>query len=73
MTTLKEIENKAMRLTSAERGHLVHDLILSFDHSDNYSDNYEEEIQRRIASIKSGTAKGTPANQVFSFIENKYV
>ncbi|MDD5597613.1 MAG: addiction module protein [Victivallaceae bacterium] len=73
MTMFKEIENKAMQLTSMERGHLVHDLILSFDRADNYPDDYEKEIQRRITNIKSGTAKGTPANQVFSFIENKHV
>jgi hypothetical protein len=33
---------------------------------------YEKEIQQRIASIKSGAAIGTPVNQVFSIVDNKY-
>ena len=67
-----EIENQAMQLTHADRGRLVHDLIVSFDYPVNDPDEYEHEIQRRVASIKSGSAKGIHVKDVFSLIENKY-
>ena len=66
MTILKEIEAKAIQLPYSERGHLVHDLLLTFEQPTNDSDAYEKEIQKRIAGIKSGTAKGIPASQVWA-------
>lgn len=72
MTILEEIESKAVKLPKSERGHLIHDLLLTLDQPSNDSDAYEQEIQRRIDAIKSGSAKGTPMDQVFSLVENKY-
>ena len=72
MTVLQEIEKKAMQLPYSERGHLVYDLLSTLEQPINDSDMYEKEIQQRIASIKSGAAIGTPVNQVFSIVENKY-
>lgn len=72
MTILEEIESKAIKLPKSERGHLIHDLLLTLDQPSNDSDAYEQEIQRRIDAIKSGSAKGTPMDQVFSLVENKY-
>ena len=72
MTILQEIETKAMQLPYSERGHLVCDLLSTLEQPINYSDAYEKEIQQRIASIKSGAAVGTPIDQVFSMVENKY-
>ena len=72
MTVLQEIETKAMQLPYSERGHLVYDLLSTFEQPINDSDAYEKEIQQRIDAIKSGTAIGTPVDQVFSVVENKY-
>ena len=72
MTMLQEIEKKAMQLPYSERGHLVYDLLSTLEQPINDSDMYEKEIQQRIASIKSGVAAGTPADRVFSMVENKY-
>jgi len=72
MTVLEEIESKAIKLPKSERGHLIHDLLLTLDQPSNDSDAYEQEIQRRIEAIKLGSAKGTPVDQVFSLVENKY-
>ena len=72
MTMLQEIETKAMQLPYSERGHLVYDLLSTFEQPVSDSDAYEKEIQQRIAAIKSGTAVGTPVKQVFSIVENKY-
>jgi putative addiction module component (TIGR02574 family) len=72
MTMLEEIESKAIKLPLSERGHLVHDLLMTLDQASNDSDAYEKEIQKRIKSIKFGSAKGTPVDQVFSLVENKY-
>jgi hypothetical protein len=72
MTVLQEIETKAMQLPYSERGHLVYDLLSTFEQPISDSDAYEKEIQQRIASIKSGVAASTPADQVFSMVENKY-
>ena len=74
MTILQEIEEKAMQLPYSERAHLVHDLLSTFEEPGNRPvDAYEKEIQQRIATIKSGSAVGTPVDQVFSIVENKYV
>lgn len=72
MTVIEEIESKALKLPKSERGHLIHDLLLTLDQPSDDSDAYEQEIQIRIQSIKSGAAKGTPKDQVFSLVENKY-
>jgi Putative addiction module component len=72
MTTLEEIEAKAMQLPSLERGHLAHDLLSTLEDPANDSDAYEKEIQRRITRIESGKAIGIPANKVFSLVENRY-
>ena len=73
MTVLQEIEEKAMQLPYPERARLVHDLLSTFEKPENRPvDAYEKEIQLRIATIKSGSAAGTPVEQVFSIVENKY-
>ena len=73
MAVLQEIEEKAMQLPYSERAHLVYDLLSSFEEPENRPvDTYEKEIQRRIAAIKSGSAVGTPVDQVLSIVENKY-
>ena len=56
MTMLQEIETKAMQLPYSERGHLVCDLLSTFEQPVSDSDVYEKEIQQRIASIKSGVS-----------------
>ena len=72
MTMLQEMGTKAMQLPYADRGHLVCDLLSILEQPISDSDVYEKEIQQRIASIKSGAAVGTPVNQVFSIVKNKY-
>lgn len=73
MTILEEIETKAMKLPPSERGRLIHDLLSTFEKPGNDVDAYEKEIIERINAIKSGAATGTSVDNVFSFVENKYV
>ena len=72
MTILQEIETKAMQLPYSDRGHLVYDLLSTLEQPVSDSDAYEKEIQQRIAAIKSGAAAGTPVEEVFSIVENRY-
>jgi Putative addiction module component len=72
MTMLKEVEVKALQLPQVERGHLVHDLLLSLDSPVTDPDKYELEVQNRIARIREHSTEGIPAEQVFTSIDNKY-
>ena len=59
-----------MGLSVSERASLAHDLILSLDDPRDYelSEDQEKEIQRRLHSVREGTATGRPADEVFGDI-----
>ena len=63
---VKEIVNKALNLSPEERAELIHELILSLDDViDNEVERaWDAEIERRVKEIKSGKAKGRPADDI---------
>lgn len=72
---LQEVAKKAYNLSPDERAELAHDLIISLD--DIAEDNqlemaWDAEIERRVKEIKSGKAKGRPAEEILSEIRAKY-
>ena len=72
---LQEVANKAYNLSPDERAKLAHDLIVSLDEiaEDNQPEMaWDSEIERRIKEIKSGKAKGRPAEEILSEIRAKY-
>ena len=73
MTLLQKIENEALTLSEEDRAHLIHDLLESLDHQESDSVNYEMEIQKRVKSIREGTALGVEADEVFTQLEKKYL
>jgi len=75
-TTLKEIEEQALRLPLKERGELAHRLIVSLDGEPEDSPEalakaWDEEISRRVAEIDAGTAILVPHEEVFAKLEAK--
>ncbi len=72
---LQEVVNKAYNLSPDERAELAHDLIVSLDEitEDNQLEMaWDAEIERRVKEIKSGKAKGRPAEEILSEIRAKY-
>lgn len=72
---LKEVANKAYNLSPDERAELAHDLIVNLDEitEDNQLEMaWDAEIERRVKEIKSGKAKGRPAEEILSEIRAKY-
>lgn len=71
---LQEIVNKAHNLSPAERAELVHDLIISLDEGKDVGakEAWDTEIEKRIAEIKSGKAKGRTAKDIIAQIQAKY-
>ena len=67
MITVREVHSKAMTLSVSERASLAHDLILSLDNSSDFdlSPAQEAEIQRRVSTVREGSASGRSAVEVF--------
>jgi putative addiction module component (TIGR02574 family) len=74
MNPIQEIRDQALALSPSERASLAHELILSLDDPSAFelSPEQEAEIQRRLGSIREGTAEGRPADEVFAEIKAKY-
>ena len=69
MTTLvEELSQRARTLSSEDRARLADELLASLDdESDPEAEAlWEKEIGRRVAEIRSGTAKLVPADEVFA-------
>lgn len=71
---LQEVENKANNLSEEERAELAHKLIVSLDDKidKGFEEAWEMEIRKRIKEIKSGKAKGRPAQEILAEIRTKY-
>lgn len=62
---LKEIEGRALQLSTQERGELIHRLIMSLESTpEAIAWAWDEEIARRIAEIDAGTAVLIPHERV---------
>jgi len=71
---LQEVASKAHNLPPDERAELAHDLIVSLDETvdTEYAAAWDTEIERRIKEIKSGKAKGRPAEDILAEIRARY-
>ena len=71
---LQKIVNKAHDLSPEERAELVHDLIISLDEGKDIGakEAWDTEIEKRVAEIKSGKAKGRAAEDIIAQIRAKY-
>ena len=72
--TLEELEAQALRLSSQERGELVHRLMASLEGepegtAEEIAKTWEEEVLRRISEIDEGRARLVPAEEVFTEID----
>jgi putative addiction module component (TIGR02574 family) len=72
---LQEVENKALALSAEERAKLAHELIVSLDDAidKEVETAWDAEIERRVKEIKSGVAKGRPAEDILAEIRAKYL
>lgn len=71
---LQEVVSKAHNLPPNERAELAHDLIVSLDETIDagYEAAWDAEIERRVIEIKSGKAKGRPAEEILAEIRARY-
>lgn len=71
---LQEVATKAHSLSPDERAELAHDLIVSLDEAidTEYEMAWDAEIKKRVKEIKSGKAKGRPAEEILAEIRAKY-
>jgi len=76
--TLRTVEDATRRqfaaLTHQERAELAHLLILSLDQEEDADAEaaWDAELARRGVEIKSGSAVGRPADQVFAELRERY-
>ncbi|MBI3399605.1 MAG: addiction module protein [Deltaproteobacteria bacterium] len=71
---LQEIAAKAHKLSIKERAELAHELIAGLNHAadSGIETAWDAEIERRVREIKSGKAKGRPAEDILAEIRAKY-
>ena len=71
---LQEVANKALDLPLEERAELAHELIVSLDDAidKEVETAWDAEIERRVKEIKSGKAKGRPAEEILAEIRAQY-
>ena len=71
---MQEVVNKALNLSAEERAKLAHELIISLDEviDKEVEKAWDTEIRRRVKEIKSGKAKGRPAEDILAEIRAKY-
>ena len=71
---LQKVANKALDLPLKERAELAHELIVSLDDAidKEVETAWDAEIERRVKEIKSGKAKGRPAEEILAEIRAKY-
>ena len=71
---LQEVASKAHNLSPSERAELANELIVSLDDvkDKELEMAWDTEIERRIEEIKSGRAKGRPAEEILAEIRAKY-
>lgn len=73
---LEELENKALQLSTKERGELIHRLIISLDGKPEDSPEviakaWDEEIARRVADMEAGRTQWIPADEVMARLRTK--
>lgn len=68
MSTVIELMDQALSLPRTDRGYLARKLIESLDEEpeEKLSPEWRAELDRRLQSVKDGTAKTTPHDQVMA-------
>ncbi len=71
---LKDIEAQALELSPAERGNLIHSLVLSLEGSidetpDEVAKAWDQEIARRVADMEAGRTRWISDKEVFAEID----
>ena len=71
---LEELEEQALHLSPAERGQLIHRLIVSLegtpeDTPEAIAQAWDEEIARRVADMDAGKTVWIPADEVFARLD----
>jgi putative addiction module component (TIGR02574 family) len=71
---LQEVASKALGLSPEERAELAHELILSLDEVEDREVEraWDAEVERRVQEIRSGKAKGRPAEDILAEIRARY-
>jgi putative addiction module component (TIGR02574 family) len=73
---LKELEDRALRLSLSERSQLIHRLIISLEGEPTESPEaiakaWDEEIAKRVADMDAGRTKWIPADEVMVRLRTK--
>jgi putative addiction module component (TIGR02574 family) len=67
-TIIQKIKNQLKKLPISQQAELADFLIESLEQED----AWDKELARRVEEIKSGRARGTPAEKVFAKLREKY-
>ena len=70
-THLKVIEAEAMKLTPADRSHLLERLVASLDLDPEIEEAWELEADRREAELQSGAAVAVPGHEAIARLRAK--
>jgi putative addiction module component (TIGR02574 family) len=71
--TIEQLKTKASALSSVDRADLAHFLLSSLESEEaGHEDEWKTEIARRIAEIRSGKAKGRPADEVLAELREQF-
>ncbi len=73
-TAMKQLMHDALELSVEEKAELAHIIIASIDGSDDgdVSSAWDVELEKRVREIREGRVKGTPSEEVFAKLEEKY-
>ncbi len=73
-TTVERLKSELTALSVEHRAELAHFLIqtLNTEGDAEVDQAWEDEVNRRLDQIKSGNARGIPADQVFARLKAKY-
>ena len=70
-TSLEVLEAEALKLTPADRSHLLERLIASLDADPEVEEAWELEADRREASLESGSVAEVPAQEAMSRLRSR--
>jgi putative addiction module component (TIGR02574 family) len=69
-TTVQKIKGELKKLSAKERTEVARFLLKSFEGDQESA--FDKELERRANEIKSGRARGIPADKVFAKLREKY-
>jgi putative addiction module component (TIGR02574 family) len=71
--TIEQLKSQAGSLTKPERAELAYFLLSSLDAAEEGADEaWRVEIARRVAGIRSGQARGRPADEVLAELRERH-